>query len=329
MPSVRPKLASEPAGPPCLLQPCGPRARRARWRRCAALLAPIACCAVCGGARLAAEEPPPSAMAPHDALTPPKVVHAVRAEYPPEAAASDREADVVVIATVSTTGDVTNVEVSEHGGDPFDDAAIEAARQWKFTPASRNGKPIESQVRIPFHFRHGPAPPAGTPAGTLADDRGAAGPDHATDRRSAIRDAIAEGGCTAAGDALARAGRAGAAPGAPLPAPGTPLPAPGHAGAGAGDACAGNAAANATRVPPAPINGAVPPPRPTVPPCAATSGSRAADADADPEAAAAQPSYESSVAAHIKAPPSRGASDYHVDVGALSLGPAPERRRRS
>ena len=50
-----------------------------------------------------------------------------------------------------------------------------AAREWKFTPALRNGKPIESQVRIPFHFRHGhepeppapPTPPNADPAGAI------------------------------------------------------------------------------------------------------------------------------------------------------------------
>jgi TonB family protein len=151
-----------------------------------------------------------------EVLTPPKVVHGVKAEYPTEAASSGREADVVVLATVSVAGDVTAVEVVEHGGDPFDDAALVAARQWKFTPALRDGKPIESQVRIPFHFRHGHEPEA------------------------------------------------------PTPPPPTP---------------------------PAPVEAAPPPVMPE-----------------------AQRTYESSVAGRIK-PPSRGASDYHVDVGALSLVP--------
>ena len=40
---------------------------------------------------------------------------------------------------MSAAGDVTAVEVAEHAGDPFDDAALAAAREWKFTPALRNG----------------------------------------------------------------------------------------------------------------------------------------------------------------------------------------------
>jgi iron complex outermembrane recepter protein len=222
------------------------RPKLMRWLR-VALVASIAVYAFCGRRSVGAEEPraPAPPMAQADVLTPPKAVHGVKAEYPPEAAASEREADVVVIATVSTTGDVTAVEIFEHGGDPFDDAALEAARQWKFTPALRNGKPIESQVKIPFHFRHGPPPPAPT------------------------------------------------TPATPTPTPPTTAP---------------------TAPPTSPTTA---PPTPSPPP-AATPPAEAAPLPVAPEA---ERSYESNVAGRIKAPPSRGASDYHVDVGALSLVP--------
>ncbi|HEX3867108.1 MAG TPA: TonB family protein, partial [Gemmatimonadaceae bacterium] len=180
----------------------------------------------------------PPLWAQTDVLTPPKVINAVKAEYPPEAAASDREADVVVLATVSTTGEVTAVEIAEHGGDPFDNVALGAARQWTFTPALRNGKPIESQVRIPFHFRHGhaPEPPPITPPPITP-------------------------------------------PPVTTPPP-TPTPTP--------------------PITPPPVVAPAPAPLPVAP--------------------EAQRSYESSVAGKQNVP-SRGVSDYHVDVGALSLVP--------
>lgn len=176
-----------------------------------------------------------------ETLTPPKVLHAVKAEYPPEAAASEREADVVVIATVSATGEVTAVEVSEHAGDPFDDVAVAAAKQWRFTPALRNGKPIESQVRIPFHFRHGHEPEPTTPPVTP-------------------------------------------------PPPTTPPP-----------------------------TTTMPPPPTTTPPTT-TPPTTVAPPTELPVAPEARRTYESRVAGQERVP-SRGASDYHVDVGALSLVP--------
>ncbi|MCU1277945.1 MAG: TonB family protein / TonB-dependent receptor [bacterium] len=215
------------------------RPKLVRWWR-VALAASITVCAFCCSRSVGAEEPRAPASPVAQADVPPKVIHGVKAEYPPEAAASEREADVVIMATVSKNGDVTAVEVDQHGGDPFDDAALDAARQWKFVPAMRDGKPIESRVRIPFHFRHGPPPPTPpTPAPT--------------------------------------------APPTPPVAPPTPLSTPPQTPAEAAPA----------PVAPAPL----------------------------PVAPEAVRSYESNVAGRIKAPPSRGASDYHVDVGALSLVP--------
>jgi iron complex outermembrane receptor protein len=232
---VEPCLALGPADLPAnLLRPCCAHTRRSRWLVSHAIVAQLAACAICTAAPSVRAEPMPPKVAQADVLTPPKVIHGVKAEYPLEAAASGREADVVVLATVSATGGVTAVEIAEHGGDPFDDVALGAARQWTFTPALRNGKAIESQVRIPFHFRHGHEPEATPPA---------------------------------------------AAPTPPV----------------------------ATTPAPAPTTPATPPP--AVPPTEL------------PVAPEAERTYESNVAGRIKAPPSRGASDYHVDVGALSLVP--------
>ncbi len=172
-----------------------------------------------------------------ETLTPPSVTVSVKAVYPADAAASAREADVVVVATISSAGDVTAVEIAEHAGDAFDDAALAAARQWHFTPAKRDGKSIESQVRIPFHFRHGPGAEAPSPS----------------------------------------------------PSPLIALPA---------------SAAS---------------PIPSVTAASLTASPSPALVTERPGEVA--PTYESSVAGHVKAPPSRGISDYHVDVGALSFVP--------
>ncbi len=272
---MEPCLAMRPADAPVdLLRPCCAHSRRSRWLVSRAVVVQLAACAICAAAPSVRAEPVPPKVAPAEALTPPKVTHGVRAVYPPEAAASGREADVVVLATVGKTGDVTAVEVAEHGGDPFDDAALGAARQWKFTPALRNGRPIESQVRIPFHFRHGLAPEAVPPP---APGAAVPAPSAAVPAPSA---------------AVPAPSAAVPAPSAAVPAPSAAVPAP-------------SAAVPAPPVPAASPSAAPPPAAAPVPPTVTPEAHRA---------------YESSVAGRLNVP-SRGASDYHVDVGALSLVP--------
>jgi iron complex outermembrane receptor protein len=92
-------------------------------------------------------------------VTPPTVLTHVDAVYPPSALAAQRHTDVVLTVTVDADGHVSNVEVTSSGGDDVDQAAELAVRQWTFVPAKRDGRPIASRIRVPFHF----APPAPAP----------------------------------------------------------------------------------------------------------------------------------------------------------------------
>jgi TonB family protein len=82
----------------------------------------------------------------------------VDATYPPSALAERRHADVVLAVTVDVDGHVSKVDVVTTGGDDLDQAAIVAVRQWTFVPAKRDGIPVASRIRVPFHFAP-PAPP--------------------------------------------------------------------------------------------------------------------------------------------------------------------------
>src|ERR1700722_18891146 len=88
----------------------------------------------------------------------PVVVQHVDAVYPPSALAARLHADVVLTVTVDADGHVSKVDVAQSGGPDLDEAAIVAARQWTFAPALRDGKPVASRIRMPFHFAP-PAPP--------------------------------------------------------------------------------------------------------------------------------------------------------------------------
>lgn len=93
-----------------------------------------------------------------DDVKPPVVITHVDATYPPSALASRKHGDVTLALTVDVDGRVSRVEVFESGGRDLDEAATIAARQWTFSPATRNGKPVASRIRVPFHFAP-PAPP--------------------------------------------------------------------------------------------------------------------------------------------------------------------------
>jgi len=103
------------------------------------------------------------ALAQAPALTPPSPIHRVQPAYPEGPAAGGAEGDVVLALTISSTGVVDHADVVESKGAALDAAAIEAAKQWTFTPAMRGARPIESHIHIRFHFE-APIPPPPPPA---------------------------------------------------------------------------------------------------------------------------------------------------------------------
>jgi iron complex outermembrane receptor protein len=101
----------------------------------------------------------PSAFAQGE-VKPPVVVTHVDAVYPPSALATREHADVLLFLTVDLDGHVSKVEVAKSSGHAdLDEAAVVAARQWTFVPATRDGKAMESRIPLPFHFAPPEPPP--------------------------------------------------------------------------------------------------------------------------------------------------------------------------
>lgn len=99
-------------------------------------------------------------------LVPPTLVRGVQAEYPDQAAADAVEADVVLEIDVSATGTVDDVRVIEPPkaqGYGFEEAAMGAARQFVFEPATEGGVavPVTITYRTSFALSAGePQDPA-------------------------------------------------------------------------------------------------------------------------------------------------------------------------
>ncbi|HLU50265.1 MAG TPA: energy transducer TonB [Planctomycetota bacterium] len=63
------------------------------------------------------------------------------------------EGTVTLELWIDTDGSVYRVDVLETSGrDVFQDAAVEAARVWRFEPAERGGRPVRCRMRQVIHF---------------------------------------------------------------------------------------------------------------------------------------------------------------------------------
>lgn len=76
-------------------------------------------------------------------------------EYPPQLLSSGITGHAVIVFTITEQGSVTNMSVESATRTEFADSAINALKDWKFIPATLNGKAISTRARqlIPFDPR--------------------------------------------------------------------------------------------------------------------------------------------------------------------------------
>lgn len=109
-----------------------------------------------GDNRVSGLTPPPAPAArapvrPGGAITAPTKVHNVAPEYPPTARAARIQGIVIIQATIGVDGRVVNAEVLRPV--PFlDQAALDAVRQWRFTPTRLNGEPVAVIMTVSVNF---------------------------------------------------------------------------------------------------------------------------------------------------------------------------------
>ncbi len=86
----------------------------------------------------------------------PTVKKQVNPWYPAVLKLAGVEGDVSIRVVVNEKGDVDKATVENSTNHDFDDAALQAVKQWQFTPALKDGKPIRAEITIPFKFKlHG------------------------------------------------------------------------------------------------------------------------------------------------------------------------------
>ncbi len=96
------------------------------------------------------------------AVSAPELKTRFEAGYPPDALRDRVEGNVALELTIDESGNVADARVTAPAGHGFDEAAMDAARRFTFTPAMQNGAPVRSVVEFTYEF-HLPAPPPITP----------------------------------------------------------------------------------------------------------------------------------------------------------------------
>jgi protein TonB len=96
--------------------------------------------------------PPPPVVHVGGDIKPPRKVVDVAPVYPPLARAARVEGIVILEAVIAEDGSVRDVRVLRPQA-LLDEAAIEAVRQWRFTPTLLNGQPVPVVMTITVAFQ--------------------------------------------------------------------------------------------------------------------------------------------------------------------------------
>ena len=90
---------------------------------------------------------------PGSGITPPQVVREVRPDYTEEARRQGIEGDVVLEIVVKDDGSVGDVRIIKGLGGGLDRRAVDAVRQWRFSPARRLGVAVDVMVEVAVEFK--------------------------------------------------------------------------------------------------------------------------------------------------------------------------------
>jgi periplasmic protein TonB len=90
---------------------------------------------------------------PGSGITPPSVLREVKPQYTEEARRLGVEGDVVLEIVVRADGSVGQISLVHRLGSGLDQRAVDAVRQWRFSPARRHGTPVDVLVEVAVEFK--------------------------------------------------------------------------------------------------------------------------------------------------------------------------------
>jgi TonB family protein len=90
---------------------------------------------------------------PGSGITAPSLLREVKPQYTEEARRLGVEGDVVLEIVVRSDGSVGQISMVQRLGSGLDQRAVEAVRQWRFSPARRHGTPVDVLVEVAVEFK--------------------------------------------------------------------------------------------------------------------------------------------------------------------------------
>jgi len=83
----------------------------------------------------------------------PRPIYTPEPVYPEKARKEKIKGTVVLSLTVGADGLPHDIKVEKPLGHGLDEKALEAVRQWRFQPALKDGKPVETQISVSVEFK--------------------------------------------------------------------------------------------------------------------------------------------------------------------------------
>jgi TonB family protein len=90
---------------------------------------------------------------PGSGVSPPRLLKEVRADYTDAARRQNISGEVVLEIVVRSDGSVGDVRVLRRLGSGLDERAVQAVRQWRFSPARLKGAPVDVIVEVSVEFK--------------------------------------------------------------------------------------------------------------------------------------------------------------------------------
>ena len=86
-------------------------------------------------------------------ITAPHATYSPDPKYPKKESKARHRGAVILELVVDRDGMPRDIKVSRPLSPEFDEAAIDAVKKWKFSPAARDGKPIATEIKVEVDFR--------------------------------------------------------------------------------------------------------------------------------------------------------------------------------
>ena len=86
-------------------------------------------------------------------VSPPRILIATDPLYPEEARAVGKQGIVVLAVVIDREGIPRDIKVKKSLAPEMDAEAVKAVRDWKFSPAMKDGKPVSVLINVQVNFR--------------------------------------------------------------------------------------------------------------------------------------------------------------------------------